>query len=411
MATPFDESVLALDKEAPAKINKEAVMSFVLTCLRAGVRLDLRPIKSTAGLVAHVRRFCLHRYPHIYLLLLLKPFFFFFFFSSHLSVNVTQSQGLLDGLPRELKETGLAEERGMIVLRERHKGNTWKAAEAIIVRMFKLLDPDNKGYIMRSEFKEFFLSRLHPDLNWAGGDGSHSAAASAQVSGRYPVLDFNRVLQGARLRRQRKDMAYMNRRGGTSGCFLSGTCVMRPNGSVSSIEQLRLGDAVMAFDCEGNLKPASVRGIMTFISDKHYRVTLLNGSVVHVTGSHPIAVAPRSFIRADSLTEGDAVMVKSCSGSGLESAAVARVDTVGGKEIVYNLSTEPHNTFFACDMAVHNKGGGGGGGCFSGNVPVIVIKRNKLGFAERRRVCMRDVKAGDVIKGAFHSVERDAGER
>ena len=59
MATPFDESVFAVDKDAPAKINKEAVMSFVLTCLRAGVRLDLIQNKSTAGLVAHVtiRRF------------------------------------------------------------------------------------------------------------------------------------------------------------------------------------------------------------------------------------------------------------------------------------------------------------------------------------------------------------------
>jgi hypothetical protein len=395
MVTPFDESAIALDKDAPAKINKEAVMSFVLTCLRAGVRLDLKPNKSTSGLVAHVTiRRCSPQASLLLLLLLLLPSLFLFF-SNPLFANVTRSQGLLDGLPRELKETGLAEDRGMVVLRERHKGNTWKAAEAIIVHMFKLLDRDNKGYIMRSEFKEFFLGRLHPNLNFDG----QSTSASAQASSRSPVLDFNRVLQGARLRRQRREMAYKNR-GGGSGCFVSGTGVMKTNGCFSSIDLLQLGDSVMAFDSEGTLKPASVRGIMNFISDKHYMVTLLNGSVIRATASHPVAVAPRSFVRVDALAEGDVVMVKSRSGSGLESTAVARVEIVAGKEIVYNLSTAPYNTFFASDVAVHNKGGGGGGGCFSGNVPVIVIKRNKLGFAECRRVCMRDVKAGDVIKGA-----------
>lgn len=37
-------------------VDKDAARSFVLTCLRSGVRLDLKPRKSSTGLVAHVRR-------------------------------------------------------------------------------------------------------------------------------------------------------------------------------------------------------------------------------------------------------------------------------------------------------------------------------------------------------------------
>ncbi len=55
MLVPLDESFTAsIDKEAHAKIDKTAVRSFVLSCLRSGIRLDLKPRKSAAGLVSHV---------------------------------------------------------------------------------------------------------------------------------------------------------------------------------------------------------------------------------------------------------------------------------------------------------------------------------------------------------------------
>ena len=55
MVVPFEESA-ARDRDTTAKISKESVQAFVLSCLRAGVRLDLKPRKSSAGLVSHVRR-------------------------------------------------------------------------------------------------------------------------------------------------------------------------------------------------------------------------------------------------------------------------------------------------------------------------------------------------------------------
>ena len=299
----------------------------------------------------------------------------------------------MDGLPVDLRESGLAQDSGMIVLRERHKGLTWKAADAIVDPLFKLLDPDAKGYISSSKFKEFFLHRLHPDLqrhkHAAPPVGSalpvqHGTGTSNQRS----TWDFNRVVQGARQKYQQRQAARRS-----SGCFVAGTQVLTPSGSQVSIERLRLGDAVMAFDCEGMLQPASVRGCMSFLSEKHYIVTLSNGGIMRVTGQHPICVAPDTFCRADALLVGHRVMVRTSEFDSLVDAVVTHFEAVSDSTVVYNLSTTPHHTFFASDAAVHNKGGG----CFSGIVPVMVILKN----SDRRRVCMSQLRPGDVIEGAL----------
>ena len=278
-------------------------------------------------------------------------------------------QGMLDGLPVDLKESGLAERAGMIVLRERHSGNTWKAADAIIDPLFKLLDPEGKSYILKPQFKDFFLHRLHPELerhsqsHVVTSRTPHATHSSSQHGRSGQTWDFNRVLQGARLKYQERQAS---RRGG-GGCFVAGTEVLTPSGLQASINQLQLGDSVMAFDSEGTLQPATVRGCMSFLSDNHYVVTLSNGSVMHVTGQHPICIAPNTFCRADKLSVGHRVMVKAANGNLLQYADVTSVQAVADSTVVYNLSTVPHHTFFAADVAVHNKGGG----CFVAGTEVL----------------------------------------
>ncbi len=103
---------------------------------------------------------------------------------------------MLDGLPVDLKESGLAEEAGLIVLRERHKGNTWKAADTIVSSFFKAMDPENKGYVMRSDFKAFFMHRLHPDVERYAAhhvNASSSRSTHRSTSRRSGTWDFNRV--------------------------------------------------------------------------------------------------------------------------------------------------------------------------------------------------------------------------
>ncbi len=197
-------------------------------------------------------------------------------------------------------------------------------------------------------------------------------------------------MQAARHKYQSRQAASRSRGGG--GCFTAGTAVLTPSGSRTSIECLRLGDAVTAFDCEGSLQPATVRGCMSFLSDSHLELTLSNGSTICVTGRHPICIAPNTFCRADALAAGHRVLV--AHGDSLADAVVMRVEVVAEGTVVYNLSTTPHHTFFAADLAVHNKGGGGG--CFSGDVLVNVLLKG----GGQKRVCMRALRPGDVIQGA-----------
>ncbi len=64
--------------------------------------------------------------------------------------------------------------------------------------------------------------------------------------------------------------------------------MLTANGTLTSIDRLRLGDDVMAFDSDGALHRASVRGRMTFLSEKHYEISLSNGSIVRNV-SFPLA--------------------------------------------------------------------------------------------------------------------------
>ena len=291
----------------------------------------------------------------------------------------------MDGLPVELKESGLAEQAGMIVLRERHKGAAWKAADAIVDPLFKLLDPEARGHIPVTKFKEYFLHRLHPELERR----QHSPATSRRHgssgvthtrSKGTGTWDFNRVVQAARLKRQQAmhRARSSSSRSGSGGCFTSGTAVLTPTGSRVGIDQLQLGDAVMAFDSEGLLQTATVRGCMRFLSDKHLALTLSNGSVMHVTAQHPVCVAPDTFCRADALCVGHRVMVAASDCERLVGATVTRVEDVADGTVVYNLSTTPHHTFFAADVAVHNKGGGGG--CFTSGTAVLTPTGSRVGI-------------------------------
>ena len=47
---------MVVSEENYDRVDKVSAHFFVLTCLRSGVRLDLKPQKTTTGLVAHVRR-------------------------------------------------------------------------------------------------------------------------------------------------------------------------------------------------------------------------------------------------------------------------------------------------------------------------------------------------------------------
>ena len=144
---------------------------------------------------------------------------------------------------------------------------------------------------------------------------------------------------------------------GGGGCFLPGTLVQTPGGSIP-IEQLLPGQAVLSFD--GNsVVQSTVSEIYTVQRDYYYEISA-GGSLVRVTAEHPFYIGNGEFENVSQLKEGDTIYALANG-----TLAPVRIDSVSLLETpatAYNLHTDSPNTFFAGGFAVHNKGGGGGGG-------------------------------------------------
>ena len=144
------------------------------------------------------------------------------------------------------------------------------------------------------------------------------------------------------------------------GCFTGDTRVLRGDGSSTCIADLRAGDCVLGFDASGRLKTTTVREIICCDAAEYFVIATDKTSSVCATAEHPFAVGPGVFKEVRRLRVGDAVLVHTADG--LELATIREMRNVHGCVRVYNLHVDDPCTFFANNLAVHNKGGGGGGG-------------------------------------------------
>ncbi|MBK8856383.1 MAG: hypothetical protein IPN11_01465 [Opitutaceae bacterium] len=143
------------------------------------------------------------------------------------------------------------------------------------------------------------------------------------------------------------------------GCFLPDTPITMADGSRRSIGEVMTGDRVLAFTPDGLPAATTVRRILTHQVDS-YLVVRTATTELHVTEEHPFYVGGGVFQTIDSLRIGDAVQAYDGVGRFTAQRILAlerRRDSV----TVYNLEVDSPHTFIASGMAVHNKGGGGGG--------------------------------------------------
>jgi hypothetical protein len=157
-------------------------------------------------------------------------------------------------------------------------------------------------------------------------------------------------------------------------CFVGGTPVALADGSTKPIEQMQVGDQVLAYDeLTGKVVPARVAD--TFIhTDVHKSLVAINGWLL-ATANHPFYVKGRSEpVRADELQLGDELLVlddgPGKAEPGLRSVKVASLEQLPPAKTVYNIEVEGTHNFFAGGVLVHNKtssagcepSSGGGGG-------------------------------------------------
>ena len=143
------------------------------------------------------------------------------------------------------------------------------------------------------------------------------------------------------------------------GCFLPDTPILRADGVEVPLGRVRIGDEVMAFTPDGRMTRAVVRNVISLEVDG-YLVVTTDRAELRVTAEHPFYVGNGMFRTLEVLRPGDPVYA--WDGRGLSAQRIVRIETVRAPTRVFNLQTDPPNTYFAGGIAVHNKGGGGGGG-------------------------------------------------
>ena len=137
---------------------------------------------------------------------------------------------------------------------------------------------------------------------------------------------------------------------GAGGCFRKGAQIQLEHGEAIAIEALKEGDEILAFDEAGALHVAKVTKL-------HYhedpqpilRVKFWRGEV-HITPNHWVLNQYGNFAEMGRLTSHDALI----DGMG-HLRPIIDAELIG-YEPVWNLTVEPHHTFIADGIRVHNGG-------------------------------------------------------
>lgn len=159
--------------------------------------------------------------------------------------------------------------------------------------------------------------------------------------------------------------------GGGGGCFRAGTQVQLDGGKTVAIEHLKEGDEILAFDEDGKIHLAKVTKVHYHADPQPILKVKFWRGEVFITPNHWVLNQYGSFVEMGNLTTHDALM----DGMG-HLRPIIDAELVG-YEPVWNLTVEPHHTFIANGIRVHNGGhrdrfptvagsGGGGGGSKGG---------------------------------------------
>ncbi len=159
---------------------------------------------------------------------------------------------------------------------------------------------------------------------------------------------------------------------GGGGCFLSGTLVQTSEGG-RPIEQLHIGDTVLAFGPDSRLAPVQVEQLYSVQRDSYYQIKAAN-LTLSVTAEHPMYVGNDSFVEVQDLHAGDIIYLD--ENGVLAPASISSISPIYTPTFVYNLRVGGAHTFIANSFAVHNKGGGGGG-CFEASTLIRTPQGSK----------------------------------
>lgn len=195
--------------------------------------------------------------------------------------------------------------------------------------------------------------------------------------------------------------------GGGGGCFRKGTQIQLEHGKTIAIEELREGDEVLAFAEDGSLHLAKVTKVHYHAEPQPIlKVSFWRGET-HITPNHWVLNQYNSFVEMGSLTTHDALV------DGMGHLRPVTGAELIGHEPVYNLTVEPHHTFIADGIRVHNgghretypviAGAGGGGGKGGGGGRAAVEAADSL--QSRAMISVLDLIGEGLIGGLVNGAQ------
>jgi len=129
-------------------------------------------------------------------------------------------------------------------------------------------------------------------------------------------------------------------------CFLSGTPILMSDGSLKPIENVKVGDAIIAFDEKtGEFKEDKVVEFFVHDTDRY----LLINDYLKVTANHPVYHEGK-WVEIGNLKVGDNIL-----NSLGQPEAIRSIEEVKEKALVYNFEVNPYHTYVAGGIVAHNK--------------------------------------------------------
>jgi Pretoxin HINT domain len=147
---------------------------------------------------------------------------------------------------------------------------------------------------------------------------------------------------------------------GGGGCFVAGTRVTMADGTQRPIEDIQVGERVLALDERtGRVVPAPVTQVFVRPQWRDQADTVLIDGRVRATVNHPFLVNGE-WKRADQIEPGDRLRrlsgVRDEQGDeAIESEAVQTLMPMPGVDTVYNLEVDTYHTYFVEGLLVHNR--------------------------------------------------------
>ncbi|WP_339774682.1 S8 family serine peptidase [uncultured Thalassospira sp.] len=157
----------------------------------------------------------------------------------------------------------------------------------------------------------------------------------------------------------------------TASCFVAGTAILLADHTEKPIEQIVVGDRVLAFEGAGAVTASTVSEVFVHQNRPILSLTvrLASGAVttLEATGEHPFFAEGGVFRELETLAVDD--LIYDHEGNFAE---IVSLEETGRKETVYNFTVDQFHTYIAAGLRVHNKSSVG--------APPVVLDLDGDGF-------------------------------